>query len=208
MQPNVLSAEQKVAIIRACEEHERQQGSQRDFRRCVVCEGFFVKFDNYSSLLPQYETQKYISGLADGDHNAPRIPTAHHFFFTKSMAYLVMEYIELASAPVPDLHERVARALQWLYDCPAPKEVTIGPVGGVCVRHQLFKDYTAPLSFSNVESLETYMNRVRPYLHLLSIRHPLTMTWARLLSGSRSKLGHARSALAMSRWSSPSPIWM
>jgi len=81
---------------------------------------------------------------------------------------MVMEYIEFTSAPVPDLPERVARAVQWLFDCPAPKEFTIGPLGGARARHPIFKDYIAPLSFSNIEALEAYMNKALERIPLKS----------------------------------------
>ena|ERR1700722_19185115 len=78
------------------------------------------------------------------------------------MAYLVMEYINYTSTPGPDLAQRVARALQWLRDLPAPDSVMIGPIGNAPARHTLFKHYVSPLCFSIVEAIERYLNRVRP----------------------------------------------
>jgi len=58
-----------------------------------------------------------------------------------------MEYINFTPVPVPDLPERVALAVQWPRDIPAPPDgVRIGPLGGGRARHTLSKDYEAPLS--------------------------------------------------------------
>jgi hypothetical protein len=164
MPPSRVFAQQEAAIIGACEEHERQNRSLSDFSRFVIFEGFFVKFGNYKSLFPQYKTQEYISQLAASDPSAPHIPEVYHFFTNDSWrAYLVMERIELTPTPVSNFPERVAQALQWLHGLKAPTEFTIGPLGYGRARHTLFKDYTAPLSFSSIEALERYMNRVHPY---------------------------------------------
>ncbi len=68
----------------------------------------------------------------------------------------------------------MALALQWLHDLPAPPgHVGIGPLGNGLARHTLFKDCTAPLSFPSTQALDRYLDRVRPCLYFLSIRHPL-----------------------------------
>jgi hypothetical protein len=95
------------------------------------------------------------------------------------MAYLVMEYIEPKTIPAQDAPEKIAKALQWLYDLPAPLDVTIGSVGSRYARYSLFKEFTVSLPFSSMEALEKYMNRVRLCVLVtlfLSIRHLLTMT--------------------------------
>jgi len=76
-----------------------------------------------------------------------------------------MEYITLTHPPVPDLPQKVAVALQWLRDPPAPTErVRIGPLGSGRARHTLFKDCKAPLPFSSIEAIERYLNKcVRGY---------------------------------------------
>jgi len=163
-------------IISACEKHERDHESEYDYRRCVVIEGAFVKFDCYYSLWPEFQTQTYVFQCAKPNMSAPRVPEVLHFFHRDDqMAYMVMEYITLTPSPVPDLPQKVAQALQWLRDLPAPTErVRIGPLGSGPARHTLFKDYTAPLSFSSIEALERYLNQcVRGYIfeHL-----PLTNT--------------------------------
>lgn len=143
--PPSRQADFEAAIIRVCEEHEREHKSEHDFRRCVVADGAFIKFGSYKSLRPLYETQKYISQLADSDTSAPLIPKILAFFNRNyQMAYLVMEYIKPCT-PVSNLPQRVALALQWLRHLLAPDSVTIGPVGNSRARHTLFKNYTAPL---------------------------------------------------------------
>ena len=164
------------AIISACEKHERDHKGEHDYRRCVVTEGAFVKFDSYYSLWPQFQTQDYVSQCAKLDMSAPRVPGVLHFFHRDyRMAYLVMEYITLTPPPVPDLPPKAALALQWLRDLPVPTErVRIGPLGSGHAGHRLFKNFRAPLSFSSIEALERYLNNcVRGYIleifyHLLT----------------------------------------
>ena len=102
-------------ITKLCEEHDRNEDSKPDFRRCVVLRGYFIKYDCHRSLYPQYKTQQYIYEKALGDANAPRVPDVyHHFSPEHKMAYLVMEYIDAKATPVRNAPEKVAVALQWL----------------------------------------------------------------------------------------------
>ena len=162
-----VSLKQEAAIISACREHERQHWREKNYRRCVATEDFFVKFGSYKSMYPQYVTQKYISQFAAMDPDAPHIPEVYHFF-TESltpdfqMAYLVMERLELVPTSDQDLSQRAAQALRWLHNLPVPAEAAIGSLGGGRAMHVLFKNYTAPLHFSSIEALERYMNKVRP----------------------------------------------
>ncbi|KAL4074254.1 hypothetical protein J3A83DRAFT_4371530 [Scleroderma citrinum] len=147
----------EAAIISACAEHERAH-------RRNLCT----------------ETQKYVFQCAKGDMSAPRIPEVLYFFHRNyQMAYMVMEIIKFIPLPVPDLPERVALALQWLRDLPAPPDrVWIGPLGGGRARHTLFKNYKAPLSFLSIQAIERYLNtaitrvppRSRPVAPI-SLRH-------------------------------------
>ncbi|GJJ09950.1 hypothetical protein Clacol_004174 [Clathrus columnatus] len=102
--------------------------------------------------------------------SGPHIPQPLHYFENEGSvaprAYFVMEHIEFTHPSlITDLPERTARALEWLSDVPAPPEDVvgpsknaIGPVGGGRIRHRLFKDDEAPLTFSSVDALERYMN--------------------------------------------------
>ena len=168
-----------MEIIARCKEHERLRKLNRNFRRCIVVEGYFIKYDGDHSLYPQYKTQQYISKLADGDASAPRVPKIYGYFTSEQhMAYLVMEHIEVSPTSARDAPEKVAQALQWLRSLPAPPGLIIGPVGGGRARHKLFKNFTAPLPFSSKEALEMYMNRVRLCLshfrkHSLPANHDL-----------------------------------
>jgi hypothetical protein len=157
------------AIIRACTEHEHNHRRDDDYRRCVVTQGYFVKFDSYNTLRPQVETQKYVSQRAKLDGSAPRVPEVLHFFHRDGrMGYVVMEYIKPTTTPVVDLPQRVALALQWLRDLPAPTgHDGIGPLGKGRARHMLFKDYRAPLYFSSIQAIQRYLDEVRPCLHFL-----------------------------------------
>jgi hypothetical protein len=149
------------AIINACAKHERDHRWERDYRRYVVVERAFIKFDSHHSLWPQFQTQTYVSQCAKLDMSAPRVPEVLHFFHRDhQMAYLVMEYIPLIPPPVPDLPQRAARAIQWLRDLPVPAErVRIGPLGSGHARHILFKHCIAPLPFSSIEAVERYLNK-------------------------------------------------
>ena len=129
---------------------------------------FFVKFDGYKSLYPQYVTQAYLFGQAANNPLAPHIPEVYHYFRSPDspMAYLVMERIKLTANPDgEDFHRKVASALQWLRSVTVPDEATIGRLGGGLARHALFKDFEAPLNFSGVEALQKYINAVRHALH-------------------------------------------
>jgi len=158
------------AIIDACERHERAHRREDGYRRCVVVGEFFVKFDSYGSLYSPAQTQIYVSQCAEGDMSAPRVPKVIYFFHRDyQMAYVIMDYINLTPPPVPDLPKKAALAIQWLRDLPAPPgQVLIGPLGGGRARHVLFKDFEAPLSFSSVEAIERYLNKVRLRLFLFS----------------------------------------
>ncbi len=77
------------------------------------------------------------------------------------MAYAVMEYIELIGTPVLDFPQKVALALQWPHDPPAPSDhVRIGPLADGRARHLLFKNCKAPPSFTSIYSMERYSNEV------------------------------------------------
>ncbi|XP_006463809.1 hypothetical protein AGABI2DRAFT_120611 [Agaricus bisporus var. bisporus H97] len=147
-------------IIKACEEYGLKfpLHSAHHKPRLVV-EGFFVKFHNYADSYPEYETLKYIAQSAKDDVNAPHIPEVVHFFHRDRLAYLVMKNINLTPPP-EDFHERVAQAIQWLRDCPAPPDgARIGPVGSGPAYHELFRDIKAPLEFSSAMALERYLNK-------------------------------------------------
>ena len=152
----------EAAIISACEKHEDDHGNDLGYRPCVVAEGVFIKFDDYELLYPQFQTQGYIFQCAKGDMSAPRVPEILHFFHRDyETAYMVMEYIKLVPPPVLDLPQKAAMAIQWLRDLPVPSDrVRIGPLGSGCAWHMLFKECEAPLSFSSIQALERYLNKV------------------------------------------------
>ncbi|KIO26487.1 hypothetical protein M407DRAFT_243703 [Tulasnella calospora MUT 4182] len=148
----------EAAIVSACTAHELAHWREDGYRRCVEIEQFFVKFDDYEYLEPEVTTQTYVSQYAESDASAPRVAKILHFFKGgQRMGYAVMEYINLVSPPVP---EKVAEALEWLRKVPVPRDhVGIGPLGNGLARHQLFKNYKAPLRFSSINALELYLNK-------------------------------------------------
>jgi len=87
------------------------------------------------------------------------------------MAYVVMKYIKFAPHSVPDLPKKVALAIQWLRDLPAPPpdRVRIGPLGDGRVRHTLFKNYKALIH--NLVLIPTLLLRPGPDLAPVSLSH-------------------------------------
>ncbi|EKM74487.1 hypothetical protein AGABI1DRAFT_88301 [Agaricus bisporus var. burnettii JB137-S8] len=149
-------------IVEACAKHLLKFSLHLDdYRLCLVVNGFFVKFNNYFDIYPEYETLKYISRCAKNNINAPHVPEIVHFFHRQDLcwAYLVMENINLMSPP-EDFSQRVAKAIQWLHDCPVPPDgARIGPVGSGRARHRLSWEFEAPLEFSSIQALERFLNR-------------------------------------------------
>ncbi len=167
----------EAAIISACAEHKCDYWED-GYWCCVVTQGYFVKFNSYNSLYPQVEMQKYISQCTKLDRSAPCVPKVLHFFHWKyQMAYMVMDYIKPTPTPVLDLPKRVALALQWLRNLPAPPgHVGIGPLGNSHTCHTLFKDCMVPLSFLSIQAVDRYMDQVCPCLY--SLEHSLSAnTW-------------------------------
>ena len=81
----------QLGIVAHCAEHERRGRSKCDLGHCVIYDGWFIKYGSQKSLYPQYETQEYISRLAEGDGSAPRIPKIYDYFTQDNrMAYLVI----------------------------------------------------------------------------------------------------------------------
>ncbi|KAI6103755.1 hypothetical protein EDD17DRAFT_1431055, partial [Pisolithus thermaeus] len=126
------------------------------YRRYVAIKpAYFVKYDHYETLRPQVATQVYVSGHTESNVNTPLVRKILHYFEVgRGMGYAVMEYINLTCAPTPD---KAAEALRRLSKVPAPNYVGIGPAGDGLPLHKLFKDFTAPLSFSCTEALERYL---------------------------------------------------
>ncbi|KAI6103676.1 hypothetical protein F5141DRAFT_1050428 [Pisolithus sp. B1] len=149
--PSDLAA-YEPAIINACAQHEgnhrwdNEPWSSKDSSSNSTATA-------YQSLYPQIQTQKYVfkPEYAEYDVSAPRVAKILHSFHRDKMAYIVMEYIQLTTNPVPDLPQRVTLAFQWLRKLPPPHDhLGIGPLGGGHARHTVFKDCRAPLSFSSV----------------------------------------------------------
>ncbi|KIO27451.1 hypothetical protein M407DRAFT_23270 [Tulasnella calospora MUT 4182] len=154
-------------IISACAEHERENGHKREYRRCLPIGSYFIKFDAYSSFLPEVTTLKYLADLAKNDASAPRVPQVHHFFHRNGrMAYVVMELIQLVEVPTADLAVKAAQAVLWMRGVPAPSDVVLGPKGPGRARHVVFKNRVAPLDFVSVKALERYFNKAIEKLRL------------------------------------------
>lgn len=146
-----LALEDKV--VEVCTAHKREHQAEENYRAAVNIETkFFVKFGPPADLLPEIETQKYLSDYATSNPGpgVPRIPRVLHSFQCGWTAYLVMEFLQLQ--PISNTTDEV----------PAPPGHVLGPLGGGRIRHGFFKGARAPLPFSSVEALQWYMDKVRP----------------------------------------------
>lgn len=149
------------AIVNACSQHERENKNDRNYRRCLPFDEYFVNFGAYSSFYPEIMTLKYLADLAKSDASAPRVPQVHHFFHDHGrMAYVVMEYIDLVQVSAETLALKAAQAVQWMRSVPAPHDVVLGPMGNGDARHAVFKNREAPLDFVSLGALERYFNKV------------------------------------------------
>lgn len=132
----------EVTTVSTCAEHERLHWWAEEHGRCVVFElKYFVNLDDCETLRPQVATQRFCtsSKLERWDTRCWNLSSSHY----------------LQSA------EKAADALRWLSKVPAPSDhVGIGPLGNGCPSHKLFKNNTVPLSFSAVEALQRYLDKL------------------------------------------------
>lgn len=173
----------EAAIVDTCEKHQEAHWEDPDYRPCVSIDGkYFVKFKETRFLWPEIATHVYISEYAQSQPETPgmpRISKVIHHFTDQNMMYMVMEHITLTdTSPDPT---KIAEALRWLSEVPAPPDHVFGPLGGGVIRHSFFKDYEAPLVFSSIEALERYIEKAGTYLSKLR-RTPLERV---SLSGER-----------------------
>lgn len=99
--PSAMSSTQQsdleAAIVDACTTHEAAHRREDDYRRaCVVSVDTksFVKWGNSGTLLPEIETQLYISEYAQSlvdTSRMPRIPKVIHHFGDQRTMYMVMD---------------------------------------------------------------------------------------------------------------------
>jgi len=164
----------EAKVVEVCAKHKSEHWAETDYRAAVrVGTDYFVKFGDLADLMPEIETQKYISNYAASNpgNGVPRIPRVVHTFTHGRTMFLVMEFIKLLPTP-PDIMAKVTPALKWLAAVPAPPNV-LGSLGGGRIRHKFFKEAKAPLRFSSAEALERYMNQAYT---LLSTRSRQTIS--------------------------------
>ncbi|EED80142.1 predicted protein [Postia placenta Mad-698-R] len=152
----------EAAIVDTCEKHQEVHWEDSEYRPCVSIDGkYFVKFKNTRFLWPEIATHMYIFEYAQSQPETPgmpRISKVIHHFTDQNMMYMVMEHITLTdTSPDPT---KIAEALRWLSEVPAPPDHVFGPLGGGVIRHSFFKDYEAPLVFSSIEALERYIEKL------------------------------------------------
>lgn len=159
-----FSADFEEAVVSACNTHERNNSRVFAYNRCLLVEGFFVKYGGYSSVHPACLTQVYLANAAKAVLEI-HVPEVHHFFHRDNgMAYVVMEHIQMVEVSNEELVQKTAQAVNWMRSVEAPDEVVLGPLGSGPARHVVFKDCVAPLDFqvTSVEALERFLNKVRP----------------------------------------------
>jgi hypothetical protein len=170
MMPDEI-ASLEANIVDICTAHKAENSRKEDYRTCVfVGPHDVVKYGDPKMLQPEIITQKYVFDYAESQPDTscvPRIPRVKHYFRKERTMYLVMERITLTPPPPSDFITRVAEAVKWLSEVKPPPDHVIGPLGGGCIRHKVFKDFKAPLPFPSVDALERYLNTVRPCLYFL-----------------------------------------
>jgi hypothetical protein len=155
-------------VVKVCTAHKNAYQGENGYRAATnIGTDYFVKFGHSADLLPEIETQKYLSTYAAShpDSGVPRIPRVLHSFQCDGTTYLVMEYLRLQ--PTSNTTDGVIAALVWLASVPAPRGHVLGPLGGGRIRHGFFKNARAPLPFSNVDALQRYMDKVRSCFYFL-----------------------------------------
>lgn len=101
----------EAKIVEVCAKHKSEHQTERNYRAAVYVEtDYFVKFGNPADLLPEIETQKYLSNraMSDPGHGVPRIPRVVHSFEHSGTMYLVMEFIKLLPTPADFIAEVTA----------------------------------------------------------------------------------------------------
>jgi hypothetical protein len=172
--------------------------------RVQIFNDYVVKFNQATNILNEGDTQAFVykEALKDAP-NAPRVPKVYECFSWDNMEYLAMERIDC-----PDLaswinaasdserqsredmaSEKVATALEWLFNLSAPLDAPTGMIEGAYTlvasghprtrtsagaRHRFFgADFEAPLRYTDALALQRYINKVRSYASAFCGR-PLT----------------------------------
>jgi len=152
-----LTFSDRQEIISLC---KQTQFRGPGFQHSRVFKSYLIKFGCPEDVKFQCKTQEYIHSITLNDPSAPRVPKVVEYFTVEPYdAYLVMELIE-GSPPADNAYKKLADALQWLYDVPAPTGAKIGSIGGGPARHDIFQDFQAPLLFTSNEALHNYVNEV------------------------------------------------
>ena len=93
-------------ITTLCAEHMQSHWKDKDYRACVSLEPkgskYFIKFDDPTTLWPEFSTQSYIHDYAKRHHDkhGPRIPQALHYFEAQGEAFLVWNTSSLGTNPL------------------------------------------------------------------------------------------------------------
>ena len=114
---------------------------------------------------------KYLENLVAGDPSAPRVPLVLHYFYEQGrMGYVVMDFIQLVQVSPEFLAEKAVQAVHWMRNVQATEDVVLGPLGGGCACHKVFRGSEAPQKYCSVAALEKYLNKVCLYhLSLLKL---------------------------------------
>ena len=116
-------------------------------------------------------TQKFLADVVNSDENCVvRVPQVYRAFRDEERGYIVMEYIPgvtvmdyLKGAPEEEatIVKAVANVLARMFAIPAPPDQKPSPVDGRGrVHHPFFRDWTAPVEYPSVLSLQCHLNAV------------------------------------------------
>jgi hypothetical protein len=190
----------QAKIVNDCTDAVRIAMTNFEIPRVKIFNDYVVKF-NQMNILNEGDTQAFVYKEAFSNPNAPRVPKVYECFSWNGMEYLAMERVHL-----PDVEtwindaasdseerqsrfdmacERVAAALNWLFNLSPPQDVKIGMLEGAYASgharagsgrawHPFFGYSEAPFRFTDALALQRYINKVSIGLCLFNLVASLT----------------------------------
>jgi hypothetical protein len=180
----------QAKIVDDCTDAVRIARMDFNAPRVKIFNDYVVKFNQKINILNEGDTQAFVYDEAlKSAPNAPRVPKVYECFPWNNMEYLAMERVDC-----PDVaswinaasdserqsredmaYEKVATALNWLFNLSAPPDAPIGMIEGVFAagrqprlrrsggaRHRFFgQDFEAPLRYTSALPLQRFINKVR-----------------------------------------------
>jgi hypothetical protein len=185
----------QAKIVDDCTDAVRIARMDFNAPRVKIFNDYVVKFNQKINILNEGDTQAFVYDEAlKSAPNAPRVPKVYECFSWNNMEYLAMEridcpdvasWIDAASDSERQSRtdmacEKVATALDWLFNLSAPPDAPIGMIEGAYTlaaigqprlrrsggaRHRFFgQDLEAPLRYTSALALQRFINKVRLYV--------------------------------------------